>query len=45
MKHEASRSIEVLKEPVLNHNAVTPAEHFERVVSLVRVLRSECPWD
>ena len=38
-------TIDTLKESVLNHNAVTPAEHFERVVNLVRVLRSECPWD
>jgi len=39
------QSIQVLKESVVNHSAITPAEHFERVVNLVRVLRSECPWD
>jgi XTP/dITP diphosphohydrolase len=45
MTHEAQQSIDALKQSILDHNAVTPAEHFERVVSLVRVLRSECPWD
>ncbi|NTU52376.1 MAG: nucleoside triphosphate pyrophosphohydrolase [Chlorobiaceae bacterium] len=45
MKQEENRSIEVLRKSVVNHNAVTPADHFERVVNLVRVLRSECPWD
>lgn len=45
MTHEERQSIDTLKESVLNHNAATPAEHFERVVNLVRVLRSECPWD
>jgi XTP/dITP diphosphohydrolase len=39
------QSIDALKESVINHSAVTPAEHFDRVVNLVRVLRSECPWD
>ena len=39
------QSIEALKESVVSHNAVTSAEHFERVVNLVRVLHSECPWD
>ncbi|NTV02781.1 MAG: nucleoside triphosphate pyrophosphohydrolase [Chlorobiaceae bacterium] len=45
MKPEKSPSIADLKEAVLNHQAGTPAEHFERVVDLVRVLRAECPWD
>lgn len=43
--NKATPSIAALKEAVLNHRAETPSEHFERVVDLVRVLRSECPWD
>lgn len=45
MKQQEQPSIEALRDSVLNHNAVTPAEHFDRVVNLIRVLRSECPWD
>jgi XTP/dITP diphosphohydrolase len=45
MMKEEPMSIAALKEAVLNHRAETPSEHFERVVNLVRVLRSECPWD
>ncbi|NTV24947.1 MAG: nucleoside triphosphate pyrophosphohydrolase [Chlorobiaceae bacterium] len=45
MKPEVTPSIAALKEAVVNHNATTPAEHFDRVVNLVRVLRAECPWD
>ncbi|NTW75238.1 MAG: nucleoside triphosphate pyrophosphohydrolase [Chlorobiaceae bacterium] len=43
--NKATPSIAALKAAVLNHRAETPSEHFERVVDLVRVLRSECPWD
>jgi XTP/dITP diphosphohydrolase len=42
---EENPSIAALKDAVVNHTAVTPADHFDRVVNLVRVLRSECPWD
>jgi XTP/dITP diphosphohydrolase len=45
MKQEETPSIAALKAAVVNHTATTPAEHFERVVNLVRVLRAECPWD
>ena len=45
MTHQAQQSIDALKKSIIDHNAATPAEHFERVVNLVRVLRSECPWD
>ena len=45
MMRKENPSIVELKDAVVNHNAVTPAEHFDRVVNLVRVLRSECPWD
>lgn len=45
MKHEATPSISAIKEAVVNSTASTPAEHFDRVVNLVRVLRAECPWD
>ena len=45
MKRSETPSVAALKEAVLNHSATTPAEHFERVVDLVRVLRAECPWD
>jgi len=45
MKLEETPSSSALKEAVVNHNATTPAEHFDRVVNLVRVLRAECPWD
>ncbi|NTU68405.1 MAG: nucleoside triphosphate pyrophosphohydrolase [Chlorobiaceae bacterium] len=45
MKKEETPSIASLKEAVVNHHATTSAEHFERVVDLVRVLRAECPWD
>ncbi len=45
MKKEETPSIASLKEAVVNHHAKTPEEHFDRVVNLVRVLRSECPWD
>lgn len=45
MKHETNPSIAALKKAVVNPTATTPAEHFDRVVDLVRVLRAECPWD
>ncbi|NTU97079.1 MAG: nucleoside triphosphate pyrophosphohydrolase [Chlorobiaceae bacterium] len=37
--------IEILKEEVLLQRKGTLPEQFERVWKLVRVLRSECPWD
>ncbi len=43
--HDKNLSIDELRNTVLNPGATTPAEHFERVVNLVRVLRAECPWD
>lgn len=45
MTPEQRPSIADLKAALLNPVAETPAEHFERVVDLVRVLRAECPWD
>jgi len=45
MKKDESQTIAELRESVINHHAKTPAEHFDRVVNLVRVLRAECPWD
>jgi XTP/dITP diphosphohydrolase len=45
MTPEEKKTIQQLKAAVVKHSAVTPAEHFDRVVSLVRVLRTECPWD
>lgn len=45
MAQHTNRSIDALRESVLHHSATTPAEHFERVVDLVTLLRSECPWD
>jgi XTP/dITP diphosphohydrolase len=38
-------SIELLKASVLNPERHDLADRFQRVVNLVRVLRSECPWD
>lgn len=45
MTEEEKKTITELRASVVNHQAKTPAEHFERVVNLVRVLRAECPWD
>ncbi len=38
-------TIESLKQDVLLNKGATVQEKFDRVVKLVRILRSECPWD
>jgi XTP/dITP diphosphohydrolase len=45
MAKQEMQPIEQMKESIVNHTATTMAEHFERVVNLVAVLRYECPWD
>ena len=45
MTKEQNPTIAELKASVINHHATSPAEHFDRVVNLVKVLRAECPWD
>ena len=39
------RSIEQLKAEIIAQKERTLQEQFERVLSLVKVLRQECPWD
>jgi len=42
---QENRPIEQLKEAITAKRERTLQEQFERVVSLVKVLRQECPWD
>ena len=45
MKTSQGKSMEHLKHDVLHNTGKSIQEKFDRVVKLVQVLRSECPWD
>nr|MBC8524867.1 nucleoside triphosphate pyrophosphohydrolase [Chlorobium phaeobacteroides] len=45
MEQSGKRTIAELKDDVLNNSGGSIQEKFNRVISLVQVLRSECPWD
>jgi XTP/dITP diphosphohydrolase len=45
MTGKENPTIAALKDAILNHRETSVSHHFERVVNLVTVLRSECPWD
>ena len=45
MERLQERDIEQLRDEVLNRKGTTLQEKFDRVIKLVQVLRSECPWD
>ena len=45
MEPSQERDITHLRNEVLNEKGSTLQEKFDRVINLVKVLRSECPWD
>ncbi len=45
MKTSREKNIEHLREDVLHNTGNSVEEKFDRVIKLVKVLRSECPWD
>ena len=45
MKQSPEKNIEQLKQEILQETGCTLQEKFNRVIKLVKVLRSECPWD
>ena len=45
MKTPHEQEMEKLKDDVLHKTGNTVREKFDRVIKLVKVLRSECPWD
>ncbi len=45
MEPSQNQNIARLRDEVLNNKGTSLQEKFDRVLNLVKVLRSECPWD